>query len=102
MLIRSSLGRASDTGSQLLWAPVVDTLSHRRHWVVASQLLVGASMITISMVVETLLEDVNMLTAVFLVLYFFVATQVRRAPVPAWLVPEPTCARRTLRSTGGR
>lgn len=69
---------------KLLWAPVVDWyhvpwLGRRKSWIIPVQLAVGGLMVLYSMLLPAMMEaqhpNVAALTAMFIVLYFLVATQ---------------------------
>jgi len=71
---------------KLLWAPLVDSVystsfGRRKSWLVPTQLLTGALMVLISGYIPALLGEgdaapsVRILTAIFFVLYFMMATQ---------------------------
>jgi PAT family acetyl-CoA transporter-like MFS transporter 1 len=65
---------------KLLWAPIVDSIysskfGRRKTWLVPIQYLIGAFMFVLSLNIDSMLDNLNLLTAAFFALNFLAATQ---------------------------
>eukprot|EP00750_Incisomonas_marina_P009423 INCI15997.1.p1 GENE.INCI15997.1~~INCI15997.1.p1 ORF type:complete len:491 (+),score=86.37 INCI15997.1:234-1706(+) len=72
---------------KILWAPIVDAVfslavGRRKSWVIPSQFIIALLLFTSSLYIESLLDEsvgggiqINIITGIFFVLFFFCATQ---------------------------
>lgn len=72
---------------KILWAPIVDAvfslaIGRRKSWVIPSQFIIALLLFTSSLYIESLLDEsvgggiqINIITGIFFVLFFFCATQ---------------------------